>query len=534
MMTLNFSNLLFISVLFLPVLAGFFSVFLSKGQQYLLIAFELGLLFIGTIGLGIIGERDISTSMVFMEAPITFSISNTGVLLFAGLLLALGALYWVDLKKDRPLTDYTSVLLHLSLSSGFLALMSGQFMIRYIALDLVGLFVALSILTSFKEANILKRFISVFQFLRLGDLCLLASILLINAYAGTLDISRMISAAVEMPASSRIWVLLGFSFAILIKLAIWPLGIWLRHVHETVTGVSSWMSGFLMPVLGYYLLYRILPILEADHVFQRVVLFSGLGLFILIVLVKWQTRTRYDRFLHANGLLGCLVLVSAAMPGSRYFGYYLVALIAIRLLLIINEAFEDGLKQIWLWLPPLVINAIFLWVNAGVWTSPFMIAWVAFNGIFLYWLLENARYRYGIGEQSPQFSQDPTSRVGPSGSLLQRSAQWMNQKFETNVLSYSFSAMTALFFGLAAWLREHVEGGFESAWAGVNRGIMRASEVTLAAVEVKPAEKTGDFVDGALDKLAAYESNVLKKTLRWDLALIPLFLIVIFVLLFVF
>ncbi len=533
-MTLNFYNLLFISLISLPLLAGFFSFFLTQAQRYILLAVELSLLFCGTIGLGALGERDISTSIHFMEAPITFSVSITGVLLFAGLMLALGVLYWADLKEGRYLTNFASVLLHLSLSSGFLALMSGQFMIRYIALDLVGLFVALSILTSFQESQNLKKFISVFQILRLGDLCLLASILLINASAGTLDITRMISAASEMPASSRTWVLLGFLFAILIKLAIWPLGIWQRHTREKVSGVLFWISGFLMPVLGFYLLYRILPILHSDPIFQNIVLYLSLGLFLLIVLIKWQTRARYDRFLHANGLFGTLVLGAAAMPESRYFGYYLVALIALRLVFILDEENQIAFTPVWLWLPPLVINALFLWVNAGVWTVPFMIAWVALNGIMLFWLRNNVLKTHTVGEHLRHLPQERSFVEDPSASFLERSARWINQKLETEVLANGYLALTDLFSALASWLRENVEGGFERGWSQVNRGIMRVSEATLATVEVQPAEKTDDFVDDTLDKLAAYESKVLKKTLRWDLVLIPLFLVVIFVLLFIF
>jgi len=120
-----------------------------------------------------------------------------------------------------------------------------------------------------------------------------------------------------------------------------------------------------------------------------------------------------------------------------------------------------------------------------------------------------------------------------SRSLLTRSAAWLNRKLETNVLIKGYSALSGSLVGLASWMRENIEAGFESAWSAMTQGLVRSSEATLAALEVKPAEKTDDLVDGALQKLAVYESNVLKKTLRWDLALVPLFFLVIIVLLFI-
>jgi hypothetical protein len=41
------------------------------------------------------------------------------------------------------------------------------------------------------------------------------------------------------------------------------------------------------------------------------------------------------------------------------------------------------------------------------------------------------------------------------------------------------------------------------------------------------------MMDNALNALETYEQNVLKKALRWDLAWIPLLLVVILIMLFV-
>jgi hypothetical protein len=531
-MTFIIENALFYALFLVPLLAGILGIFInSKFRNHLSLAAAL-LLFFGSIGLGFLGEKKILTPFVFLGAPIHFSISPTAVYLYGGLLLALLSLYWLDSRMDRNLNLYSFILINLSLSAGFLALMSGQFMLRYIALELVGLLIALSILGPFQEMQNLKKFMVVFQILRLGDLFLLVSILLTNSFAETYDISAMIAAAAEMPPASRTWVLSGFILAILIKLGIWPFGIWLRHARQRTRGASFWVSGFLMPVLGCYLLYRILPILHVDLFIQTAAQFVSLGLLALILLVNWRGWAPRDRFLLVNGLSGCFVLGAAAMPGTDFIGYYLAALILVRLFAFFGKE-SDGLRGLfWAWVPLAAVNAVFLWANFSQWTLPLMLVWGALSILPFWihkWLLQ------------PDEGQNPNQDL-PAGypipeeasnSLLTRSAAWLNRKLEKNLLVNGYSALSGSLLGLASWMRENIEAGFEGAWLAITRGLVRTSEATLAAMEVRPAEKTDDFVGGVLQKLAAYESNVLKKTLRWDLALIPLFFLVIIVLLLI-
>ena len=530
-MTFDFGNALFYGSLAAPLLVGIVGIFAnSKDRDRLGLGATL-LLLLASIGLSLVGERQILTPFTFMNTPINFSISQTGVCLHIALVLALALLFWLGSKSGRPTTLYAFLLVQISLSAGFLALMSGQFMIRYIALDIVGLIAALSILNSFSDPTGLKRFIVIFQILRLGDLFLLLSILLTNAFAGTYDIAQMISTAAELPPSSRTWVFLGFVLAVLIKLAIWPFGIWLRYTREGAHGVGFWTAGFLMPVLGLYLLYRIVPIIQVEPGFQIIILVFSLGSLILTLLMYFRNMIPNDRFLLMNSLIGCFALSVAAVPGTDYFGYYLAALILTRLVIFLGEPITQAGTSSWLWIPLMVVNGAFLWVNASAWPTLFMILWGALTLIasrqigFLF--LAGAR-----GSQPNPLSADTPITEDALNSLLFRSAQWVNQKLEKNLLSKGFSAVSRWFVVLAAWLLQHIEGGFDRIWSGMARGLTRVSEATLATLEVRPAEKTDDLVDGTLQKLAVYESNVLKKTLRWDLALVPLFLLVILALLF--
>ena len=531
-MIFDVGNALFLGSLAAPLLVGFVGILVNPEDRDRLGLGASLLLLLGSIGLSLLGERQILTPFAFMNAPITLSVSKTGISLHIALVLTLAFLFWLALKSDRPTTLYRFLLVQISLSAGFLALMSGQFMIRYIALDIVGLIAALSVLNAFRETQSLKKFTIVFQILRLGDLFLLVSILLTNTYAGTYDISQMIAAVVALPPSSHIWVFLGLILAVLIKLAVWPFGIWLRHAREEAHGVGFWTAGFLMPVLGLYLLYRIVPIIHAEPRFQIAILVFSLGSLILTLLMYLRKMIPNDRFLLINSLMGCFALSVAALPGTDYFGYYLTALTLSRLVSFLGKPIIQEGTGAWSGVSLLLVNGLFLWANASAWPLFWMILWGVFTllaaGVVGFLLPGGAR-----GGQCQVFSAEMPSSVGASNSLLIRIAGWVKQQLEKNLLSNGFAAVSGGFVRMAAWLRDHIEGGFERLWSGIVQGLIQASEATLTTLEVKPAEKTDDLVEGALQKLAVYESNVLKKTLRWDLALVPLFLLIILVLLFV-
>lgn len=556
-MTLNFGNALFFFLLLTPLFVGGLGIFCKPTGRKKICLIEAALLFAGAVALGLWGERDIITPVGFMGAPITFSISLTAVYLYIGLLLSLGLLLWINLKKDWAGSLFTFLLVNFSLSSGFLALMSGGFMLRYIALDLVGLFAALSVLDFSKESANVKQFIAVFSLLRLGDLCLLVSILLLNAYTGTLDIAQTIAAGAAMQPPDSIWVFLGFILAILIKLALPPFAIWGRYTRESAEGAAFWIPGYLMPALGFYLLYRIRPILRSDGFFQGFTLILSLVIFSLILITNWKNQGQWPRLFMINGVLACFALAGAAMPGAGNFGLYLFGLILTRLVFDRFEMQEGGGLKTLSFLLPVVINLGFLRMNSSEWPLPFMGTWALLTSLLVYW---DWKTRSGGQQRIPEPPPTkPHIRPNLSDGLLIRSAQWVNQKLERDLLSEGYIRLSAFFVALAGWLRQWVEGGlergwsnlsafyvalagwlgqwveggFERGWSSLSRGLVRASETTLASLEVKPAKRTDDFVEEALEKMAGYERNVLKKTLRWDLALIPLFLLVIIVLLFI-
>jgi hypothetical protein len=481
-----------------------------------------------------LGERDILTPLSFMSEPITFSISSTPLLLYLLSLIALSLMVWLHFHVEKDsLSPYQFILINLSLSFGFIAFISGQFMIRYIALDIVGLLAALTVLSSFADSLPLKRFITIFQILRLGDLSLLVSILLINHHAGTLDITQMIAAAVELPLSIRMWVFAGFLFAILIKLAIWPMGLWLLQVRKTVSGFSVWISAILMPVLGYYLLYRIIPIIASDRFFQTFSLYLGLALGLFILLANYLRLTKFDMFTHLSGIFSCFLLAAIALGANRALVYYILGLILYRLLLIIREDIPSVSFQYVTVFVPILINGLFYLVNIDVLRGLYAVGWLGLSSVVSLWDFWKLR-RHAPTHEGPAPDEEKTPRPEFSEGMLSTGAAWLNRTMETGLFSNGVYQLSGYFKRMAIWFYQNIEKRLEHLWLIVGQKLMSISEEALFTLEVDAVNKTGILVDEALDSLEIYEQNVLKKTLRFDLVWIPLLLLVILVLLFVF
>jgi hypothetical protein len=417
-------------------------------------------------------------------------------------------------------------------SFGFIGFIRGQFMLRYIALDVVGLIAALSVLTSFSDSQPMKRFVTIFQILRLGDLSLLAAILLINYYAGTLNISQMISSALEMPLSAQMWVFWTFLFAILIKLAIWPFDLWLRSVRESEVGVSFWVSGLLMPSLGYYLLYRIMPIIASQDLFKYLTLLTSLGLLLVYFVFISLRLVKAERFTLVNGVFGCFLLGAVSFGAAPYLLYYLLGLISLRLVIALSGEKDVAGDAKWLIALAMILNVLFIFINFNHYPILFSLGWLMLTAFSGFWIKKQLSK---TASETIELSSglDKFSEILSNGSLS-KSAQWLNRVLEIDLFTSGFSQISSHFLKLAEWFSNHIERRLDRGWAWVGEKLMLLSQGALNTLEVDPAIKTGELVNGAMKSLEAHEENVLKKTLRLDLAWIPFLLAVILILLFVF
>lgn len=524
---------LLILIFTIPILMVVLTLISKTAYHQRICLAGLILVILGLSVLAFRGDVDIDPGWRFMGEPITFSVSRTAIWLYFVTLLTLGLLIWRDRRTvEAAMTAYQWALVNLSLSFGFLAFISGQFMIRYVALDIVGLLAALTVLSTFSATSGLKHFIIIFQILRLADLGLLASILLLNHLTGTLEITSMISAAVNLPAGVRMWVFSGFLLALLIKMAIWPFGVWLERARKSAPRISFWISGLLLPSLGYYLLYRILPIFHSGAIFQNLVLSAAMALVVLIILFTALQVVKFNRFSKVGGIMGCFLLAAAAFDGGQFLVYYLLGLVLHRLILL-NAVETETHHLTWLsTLFPLLINGLFIFFNLNNYPLTFVIGWSAFTVVLIIWDGSMQRKPVHSEVESIQSINGQLSDESYGGFVV-AAAGWLNRTLEVGVLTHGIARMSEFFHRIADWVYNNVEMGMEYLWIWVGRKLVQISEGTLRKVEVDAAKTSGRLVDEALNTLEVYEQKFKRKALRWDLAWIPFLLVVILIVLFV-
>lgn len=530
----NLSLIVLILVFTIPIVVMIVTL-VSKGADYKgLFLTGIALVVAGLFVLGFAGEVDIPTPLTFLAEPITFSITHTAILLYLAVLAVLGSMILWDVRDDQAeMTAYQWSLLNLSLSFGFIAFISGQFMIRYIALDIVGLLAALAVLSTFKAKTGLRDFIFIFQILRLADLSLLAAILLSNHITGSLDINQLITSAAEMRPDARMWVFFGFLLALLIKLAIWPFGVWLERARQSAPRISFWISGLLMPALGYYLLYRIIPIINSALIFQNITFYTALVLAVLTILLTSLQEIRFDRFVHMGSMMGCFLVAVVAIGGGQYLLFYMVGLILHRWLMLLEEQSKSPFLTVFTTLFPVILNVLFIAINFDAFPVAFSIGWVALTALDLTWDLVLQR-RPVLLNVLKSIDIEVNLKDGESDGFLVKFAGILNRTLESGILTDGIVQLSEMLGRVADWVYENIELSLEKLWTGIGRKILAISEGTLQKVEVEGSKKTGSLINNALNSLQTYEQRFERKPLRWDLAWIPFLLVVILIMLFVF
>jgi hypothetical protein len=543
-------------IISLPLLSGMVLTFINADTRKAVLKILSFCLIPAIFFLSQFGEAAFDTSIFFLGENITFSISNAAMLIFVITLLFLPGLILIS-GGEYEISRFRAILLTISLSFGFIAFFSGQFMIRYIALDIVGLIAALLVIKGFENQKAFNRFYMIFVILRLGDLVLLASILLLYSRVGTLDISQMITASASLPMNIRLWLIGGFFLAILIKTAVWPFFVWMRYARFESGHTSFWVSGMLMPSLGFYLLYRIQPLIVSNPQLIALVVFMSVVLAILMVLLDMLNRQSFDRFSLLSGLWSCFLFTAAVLGPKDYLGFLITAYLVYRFTLYLQEEFLPKNLNKLVFLVPVIINLIYLGVGFSQIPIPFTAGLGVFTLVISFWDLNRVRYQRFDSEKLEDSK--PVSRIRSSswiettalwlnknlekeiltngiyslGLAFKKTAVWLNEKVEIGIFTNGFYSLSDGFEGLAGWLSDKVEHGMESIWSWIGKTLMRISEGTLLNLEIESSKKSEVLLDNTLTSLDKYEQNVLRKNLRLDLAWIPLLLLIIFVLILV-
>ena len=221
----------------------------------------------------------------------------------------------------------------LSIAAAQVAFLAEHFLARYVALEIVALCVALAPLVELRPPLVrptlgaspagghienghtggtLARL--VYLVLRLGDVGLLAAILVLWSAGGTLDIAPALEAGLALDAARLHWAVAGFVLAVWVKVGGWPAHLWQQTGGRLSLFSHSWLYATLMPNLGLYLLYRVTPLLVKAGAVQSAAYGVGaVGAVLAAVLALATTRSGIRASLvYLGAALGGLALVLAA------------------------------------------------------------------------------------------------------------------------------------------------------------------------------------------------------------------------------
>lgn len=319
----------------------------------------------------------------------------------------------VTFRREVEMGPFSAALLLLTLSAANVAFLSKNFLGRYVALEMVGLGIALAPLLEVREGVRLARW--VYVLLRLGDVGLLIAILLLQRAAGTLDIAAALSAGLTLPPTLLAWIVGGFVLAVWVKVGAWPLHLWREAATALHPVTRAWLYAAVMPTLGLYLLYRITPLFAAIPPLRTGVFWLGVGATWAALLRLGQQRAEWER---------PAVLLGAALGG--------VALCLA----------ADGMQTAVWWLT--LLNAPLHLLGELLWTS--------------------------------QATPLPTWPESLENGLRGFSHQ-LERALETDGLEKALTAAPRLILTGAHWMHHTVEeGGLESLIAGSARGVIRLGQ----------------------------------------------------------
>jgi hypothetical protein len=504
---------------------------LKKQQISSLLRVLLSVISLCLLYLSAAGKFTVSTPVDFMGEPLWFSFSRTPSLLFLAAVLTLWVLLFAGKKDKIRLLRWDAVLLAFALSFGCAAFFSGQFLMRYISLEFVGLIAALSTIGWGEDLISLARFNIVFILLRLGDLSLLISILILWRDSGTLNIEDMIAAAVEFSPDRQIWIIAGVLAAAAIKLAVWPFWSWLRCAEEKKQHLSYWISAILVPSLGMYLLYRFVPIIKSQAVYQTSLAIGGLVLVSIPVFLHLADRARFSQYLIISSILGAMYLFGAAAGSTGVLVLYAWGMIIFRLILIFQNRGDIRIPR---------VGSLFLLLL--VFALPgFLLFQEASTGFSAGWALSAAVIVVGLmgldlispdhaALQSPNKNNRMASRKeSRAESPANISTRRMDWKPGGTALKQKGSGLPVTFSQAAAWLYSHVEQTFDQQWRGFENLLMRFSTFTLSTIEQSGSDKANSLIRSLVDRIGNQEKRIMENPFRWALIWIPLMLAVVLI-----
>ena len=226
-----------------------------------------------------------------------------------------------------------------ALAGANVAFLSGHFLGRYVALEIVALSVALAPMVEMRGPAGNRLSTACYLVLRLGDAGLLAGILILWSAGNTLDIASALEAGKALDAARLGWTVAGFLLATWVKVGAWPLHVWQQASQQLALDTRSWLYAAVVPNLGMYLSYRVTPLLVLAGPLQAGTLWAGAGVATLAMVVALARRAgpgqsnQHSELVYLGAAQGGLALSFAASGAKSLVWLGLLVLTPLRLLL---------------------------------------------------------------------------------------------------------------------------------------------------------------------------------------------------------
>jgi hypothetical protein len=331
-------HILLFGLILLPVVAGVLVLVVGRQvvpvRRYVSLGVT-GVAFLCAAGLLFFGEQDIHLPVSWLPGTGAWTLHVGGVGLIALIVTvgsALATCIAVLVLKMEGSPELDAIFL-IALGSSALAFLAGNFLARYLALEIVALCVAAACLVQLRSEAGTQAAGYVYLVLRIGDAGLLAAILLLLSAGNTLEVGPALQAGARLGGLSLAWVVGGFSLAAWVKIGAWPFHGWQRMGVTQLTGVGAWLYGILVPQLGLYLLYRVTPLMASRGGVAPLSVLALALASIAVTVTLWDRAPRSSASLHIYGgaLLGALGMAFAATGFVAGVAALLIAGVLLRL-----------------------------------------------------------------------------------------------------------------------------------------------------------------------------------------------------------
>lgn len=272
--------------------------------------------------------------------PMSLSLGATG--LYAACVTTWAAFLVLVAVRGEGVNPLSRAILLVALAAANVAFLADHFLGRYVALEIVGLCIALAPLVELSGTEGARLTRIIYLILRIGDAGFLSGILLLWHVGGTLAIGPALDAGKSMETSALFWTVAGFLLAVWVKVGAWPFHLWLYPARKLSLPSRIWLYGLLMPNLGLYLLYRVTPLLTASVLLREGAFWLGAACTGIAMLLAVSRREIKASLLYLNAAQGGLALFVAASGEGYVVWLGLLLMTPLRLLLFLSSDLATG------------------------------------------------------------------------------------------------------------------------------------------------------------------------------------------------